>query len=208
MKRKPILLDKVWDGKCKHYREVIGLIGTHHGVGVTYTGLMLAFYMGEELGKKTAFLECNNHHDMSLIQSAYIWSEKEDFSFDFQQITCYKDVSTNFITEIFNDDYDCLILDFGTDFTENRDKFMRCDTKVVIGGRAEWDQQKLVHFVNAIHTTNGNKAWLHFIPCADSKTITKLKYELERNIYAIPFEADPTILSKNAIRLFDELFCI
>ena len=85
MKKKPILFDRVI-GRKHNIRQVIGLMGVHHGAGVTHTGLLLAFYMGEELGKRTAFLECNNHHDMILVQEAYEWSREAADNFTFHTI--------------------------------------------------------------------------------------------------------------------------
>lgn len=206
MKKKSMLFDRKAVRKRNSTREIIGLIGTHHGVGVTHTGLMLTFYMGEELGKKTAFLECNNHHDMSLIQAAYDWSREETYTFSFRQISCIKEASKNRIAEIYSDDYDCLILDFGTDFNSNREEFLRCGTKIVIGGQAEWDQQKLKRFARSVQTIRGSETWLHLIPFASVKTLAKLRNELGINIYAVPFEAEPTKLSRNSNLLFGELF--
>ena len=206
MKSKPMLLDKINEREKNYARDVIGLIGTHHGVGVTHTGLMLAFYMGEELGKKTAYLECNNHHDMGLIQSAYEWSREEALSFSFHRITCFKEVSRNRIADIFSDDFECFILDFGTDFMGNSEEFLRCGTKIVIGGQAEWDQQKLIHFIEAVRVIRGNETWLHLIPYANPKIIAKLKNDWKRKICAVPFQAEPTMPSKVTNQMFDEIF--
>jgi len=203
-----MLFDKLKDRDKNYTREIIGIIGTHHGMGVTHTGLMLAFYMGEELGRKTAYLECNDHHDMSLIQSAYEWSREETQSFSFQQITCYKEVSGKRITEIFSDNYECFILDFGTNFISNREEFLRCSTKIVIGGQAKWCQQKLSHFINTVQAIRGNETWLYLIPNASPKIITNLKIEWNRNICAVPFQAEPTTPSKSTNHMFEEIFHI
>ena len=204
MKHKPILLDKI-AGKHRG-REVIGLIGTHHGVGVTHTGLMLAFYMGEELGRKTALLECNDHHDMCLIQRAYEWSREEMLSFSFHQITCYPEVKNNCISELFGEDYECLILDFGTDIKTNREEFLRCGTKFVIGGRSEWDLQKLIRFSKASKTIRGSDTWQYFVPQANKKTILKIKNEIGQKVLQIPTNEEPTIPTHNTNRFFGELF--
>lgn len=201
-----MLYDKLVVQGNNYTRETIGLIGTHHGTGVTHTGLMLTFYMAEELGKKTAFLECNNHHDMSLIQSAYEWSREEELSFSFHRITCFKEVSVKRIANILSDNYECVILDFGTDFLTNRDEFLRCDKKIVVGGQAEWSQQKLIRFINAVWPICGSETWQYVIPYANSKIIKKLKFEMKRNIFTIPFEEEPTVLSSKSRRFFAEMF--
>jgi len=206
MKRKPMLFHKIMNGPFGGGREVIGLIGTHHGVGVTHTGLMLAFYLGEELGKKTAFLECNNHHDMMLIQEAYDWNEEGDGSFSFHQITCFKEVTSNRIINIFGEAYDCLILDFGTDFLSNREEFLRCSTKIVVGGSSEWDIQKLSRFTEATKVIHGSASWKYFIPQADDKKVTRISNELQRKVWSVPRTEEPTLPSYTSCRFFSRLF--
>lgn len=201
-----MLLEKTTERNKNNTRICIGLIGTHHGTGVTHTGLMLAFYMGEELGRKTAFLECNNHKDMSLIQSAYEWNREEALSFSYHQITCFKGVTPNRIAEIFSDDYESIIIDFGTDFKANRDEFLRCGTKIVIGGQAEWDQQKLIQFISNVQMIRGSETWFYMVPCASPKIIRHLRNELERNVCGVPYEAEPTMLSKYSNRVFGKYF--
>jgi len=203
-----MLFDKLKNRDKNYTREIIGIIGTSHGVGVTHTGLMLAFYMGEELGRKTAYLECNDHHDMSRIQSAYEWSREETQSFSFQQITCYKEVSEKRITEILSDNYECFILDFGTNFMSNREEFLRCSTKIVIGGQAKWCQQKLSHFINTVQAIRGNENWIYLIPNASPKIITNLKNEWKRFVCAVPLQAEPTTPSKSTSHMFEEIFHI
>jgi len=206
MKRKPMLLKKIAGKNFGKGREVIGLIGTHHGVGVTHTALSLAFYMCEGLGKKTAFLECNEHHDMTLIQKVYEWSLEEANSFSFHQITCYPEVGTNRIAQLLGEDYDCFILDFGTDSKANKDEFLRCGTKIVVGGRSEWDRLKLIHFAKASETIRGSDAWLYLIPQANDKMILKIRKEIDCKVLSVPVNQEPTIPSYNINRFFGELF--
>lgn len=201
-----MLFERLMERDENYSREVIGLIGTHHGVGVTHTGLMLAFYMGEELGKKTAFLECNNHQDMSLLQVAYEWSREEQQSFSFHKINCFKEVPDNRIADIFSDNYECIILDFGIDFKENREEFLRCSTKIVIGGQAEWNKQRLIRFLKEVQTIRGSETWHYLIPYASPKVINNLKSEWNRNICAVPFQAEPTMPSKFTNQMFDKMF--
>jgi hypothetical protein len=206
MKRKPILFEKVARTKRCKGREVIGLIGTHHGVGVTHTGLMLSFYMGEELGKKSAFLECNRHHDMTYIQNAYDWSTVDEDSFSFGRTTCYPEVMGGQITRIFSDEYESIIMDFGVDFMANKDEFLRCTTKIVIGGRSEWDLQKLHTFSNFVQTVRGSESWMYFIPQAKHKTITKIRNEIKRNVLAVPTNDEPVLPSREINRFFSSVF--
>jgi hypothetical protein len=206
MKRKPILLNKIKGNAIGKGREVIGLIGSHHGTGVTYTGLMLSFYMGEELGRKTAFLECNEHKDFKLIRASYEWSKEQAFSFSFHQITCHEEVTPYRIPEIFGEDYECIILDFGTDLAANREEFLRCGTKIVIGGRSDWDILKLARFKDASKTIRGSDSWLYFIPQANENTVIKISNELKKKVWSVPAAGEPVIPSHSTNRFFEKIF--
>lgn len=205
MKRKPILLKKLTRESRGRFREVIGLIGTHAGAGVTHTGLMLAFYLGEELGRKTAFLECNNHRDMSLIQKAYEWSNEEETSFCFRNITCFKNVLPDRVVDILGEDYEYVIIDFGTDLKGNRDEFLRCSMKAVVGGHSEWDVQKLLWFIKSYEILRGGEDWIYLIPQAGERLINRLKKETRCRICAIPYADDPTRPNRSTRQLFKEM---
>jgi hypothetical protein len=189
-------------GSIDSVRTSIGLIGTHHGTGVTYTGLMLAFYMGEELGKKTAFIECNKHHDMRLIEEAYNWSSSDMNMFSFQNITCYKEVVPEQIPSIYGEDYDSLILDFGTDFNSNINEFLRCSTKLVVAGKSEWDLIKLRNFYEHTKHIGGSSNWIYLIQQADVKTIQRLCNETGCKVMSIPAAGEPVMPSRSINRFF------
>lgn len=206
MKRKPILIEKInKTHKCMG-REVIGLIGTHHGVGVTHTGLMLAFYMGVEQGKKTAFLECNPHHDMAYIQKAYDWSREDEESFSFHRVTCYKEVLSGRITGILSQAYECIIMDFGIDFIQNKEEFLRCSTKIIVGGRSQWDIPKVIAFSDIAKELHGSETWLYFIPQGNNKSITRLSNEVSGRVWAVPVNEEPVIPCQDTNRFFGRLF--
>lgn len=186
-------------------REIIGLIGTHHGVGVTHTGLMLAFYLGEELGRRTAFVECNDHHDMIRIFKAYEWQQDEKGTFFYHRITCYEGVKPGRIAEILGEAYQCVVLDFGTDYRANKEEFLRCNTKIVVGGRSPWDIQKLEQFMNRVETCLQREDWRFVIPLVSSKRAGKLGKETGHKVWAVPLSDEPTMPSNAANRFFHEM---
>jgi hypothetical protein len=167
---------------------------------------MISCYLGLESGKKTAFLEVNDHRDLNIIERAYDWDKIDSTTFSFGNITCYKEVDTGRISEIMNISYDYYILDFGTDFAENITEFLRCDTKLIIGGGSGWSKYKYYNFFHMIQKVNGNEVWLQLAPFADHKTILRLRKEYGRSVYMVPYEADPIRLSKETQQLFETLF--
>lgn len=200
-----MLLDKILFNKRVNSRTVIGLIGIHHGAGVTYTGLMLTFSLGIGSGMKTAYLECNNHHDLELLQETYEWNREDGHSFTMDCITFYKNVSQNRIADILGEDYECYILDFGTDFKGNREEFLRCGWKLVLSGYAPWCLRKLIRFTRSEKPIRGREAWLHLLPCADKKVVARMAKETGRVIHPVPYEPDPTSPSNETRQFFDRI---
>lgn len=205
MKHKPMLLQKILSGNRGSGKSSIGLIGCHHGAGVTYTGLMLAFYIAGELGRKTAFIECNKHQDMRLIEEAYEWTSSDSDSFSFQNISCYKELALDRIPQIYGEDYEALIFDFGIDLNNNINEFLRCNTKIIVAGRSEWELIKLKKFVEHTRYISGSTNWIYLLRQADTRTIRKLNYETGLTFLSIPAVADPVMPTRSISRFFSML---
>lgn len=206
MRRKPMLLKRLKSSPGHIDKKTIGIMGINRGVGVTYTGMLLANYFGLEKRIKTAYLECNSHMDFSLIQEMYHWSKEDDISFSFDRITYYKQVEKNRIPEILSDDYDCCILDFGSDCSDSMDEFIRCGNKIIVGDNAIWNQSRLITFLESMDDIKGSKSWIYIIPYAKYGLIKKLSNKTSRCFLRIPYESNPSIISKETHKLFNSIF--
>lgn len=206
MQREPILMRKLTKEKAQG-KLVIGLIGTHNGAGVTHLGILLANYLSECLGQKTAFVECSPKNDLQYVER-YFFDQSEDlYNHDYfiiRRVTFYKNRNLHGLPEIVGDKYDCVILDLGTDMVKNKSEFLRCDKKIVISSLAVWKMHELERFVsNNAHVKN-SKQWIYAIPFSQSKPLKEGIKKLQRKIYGIPYEPDPFILSDEVIRLFQK----
>jgi hypothetical protein len=206
MLRKPMLLQKLQMIKNRTGRIVIGLIGSHHGVGVTHTGLMLSFYLSEEVGLNTAFLECNKHYDLQLIEEAYEWQQGEGGTFSFRNLTCHKGVTPSQVPRIFGEDYEGMVLDFGTDLAANQEEFLRCGIKIVVGGSSEWDIRKLEKFTKETEQIKGNESWFYLIPQGNEKALTKIRAILGKKVWSVPSVSDPVLPTNSSNRFFRSIF--
>lgn len=203
--RKPMLIKRLQDShSCE--KKVIGILGVNRGVGATYTGMLLAYFFGMEKGVRTAYLECNSHQDFTRLQEAYEWSGEDEHSFTLDNITYYKQVGGSQITGILNEDYDCYILDFGTDFISYKEEFMRCGKKLIICNHWIWNMSKTILFHKSTENIRGSKNWIYMIPCADRRAILRMKNMTGIYFYGLPIEPDPTLLSKKTAGLFQSLF--
>jgi hypothetical protein len=206
LKRKPILLKRLLGNHAGGGKRTIGLIGVNRGAGVTYTGMLLAYYFSREKGLRTSYLECNSHLDFSLMQEAYEWNEEDEYSFSLDGITYYKQVTKSQIPDLINSNYDCCIMDFGIDFINARDEFIRCSNKIVVADRAIWNQSKTIEFFKTIVDTRGSMKWICMIPFSNQSEVMELSRIIDKSIDVIPFEPDPTSLSKETCKLFCNLF--
>jgi len=206
MKRKPMLFKRLFNNAGHRDKITIGLIGINRGVGVTYTGLLLATYFGLEKRIKTAYLECNNHMDFERLSKAYEWTSETDNSFSLDRVTYYKGVENKRIPDIMGEDYGCYILDFGTDYGDSLNEFIRCGSKIIIGDCAVWNQSRMISFKKSMNNIKGSDKWIYMIPNARCGLSKRMSSEIMRSCYSIPFEPDPTLLSKDAHELFQSLF--
>lgn len=154
---------------------------------------------------RTAYLECNSHRDMEQIRCAYDWNNEEDNSFSFHRVTCYAEVTSKQIANIMNEDYECMILDFGTAYKSNRDELLRCNKKFVIGGRASWEIQKLRDFIKEAEILGDTTTWKYLIPMANEKNVRKIKKDLTIEAIAVPFIDEPVVPSKIINRFWERV---
>lgn len=206
MKRKPMLFKRLSAVGNHTGKVTIGLAGINRGCGVTYTGMLLAGYFGSEKRMRTAFLECNNHTDFSRLQSVYEWDREDEVSFSLGKVTFYKQADCGRIPGILSGDYDCFILDFGTDCAAHMNEFIRCTYKIVVADGAVWNQGRMLSFLEAAENITGNKEWIFLIPLAGRKTVNRLANMAKRSIYRLPYEPDPTSISEETFKLFNFLF--
>lgn len=206
MRRKAILLDKIISSNRIKVSRTIGIIAAHPGVGVTYTAFMIALYLSEKLGEETAFLEYNSHNDFQGIQNAYAWSSEEAGSFSFHQLTCFKEVMHKQYGTILNLNYENVVLDFGVGVNTSLDEFLRCNIKIIVGGLAPWNQEKLLEFVSGSEDIVKNKSIIYIIPSCNKCASKRLSRMLYGQVYEIPYEREPTMLSKKTCKLFKSIF--
>lgn len=208
MQREPILMKKL-DRDRARGKLVIGLIGTHSGAGVTHLGISLAAYFSEYQRRNTAYVECSSHNDLSNLQkNCTDISEDTCYQgfFTHRRVTFYKNRNLLNIPEIIGGQFECIILDMGTDIVKNKSEFLRCDKKIVVSSLAVWKRQELNKFIlNTAHINNCEQ-WIYAIPFTTNKEIKEALKKQRKKLYAVPYEPDPFYLTKEVIQLFQRLF--
>ncbi len=207
MQRTPILMKKLARERSQG-KLVIGLIGTHTGAGVTHLGLMMAHFFSECQGHKTAYIECGHHNELGFLQQAFFDPAEDSYNreiFRLRRVTLYKNRSLQGIPEIVGDQYNCVILDLGTDMTKHKSEFLRCDKKIVVGSLAIWKQHDLEKFINSYGHIKNSEQWIYVSPFTTNQSLKEAVNKLDKKIYGVPYEPDPFLLSEEMIRFFQRI---
>lgn len=212
MKKVTILLKRISRQENQPGKLTIGVIGTHHGTGVTHLSILLANYLSQWLGKKVAYVEYGQQEDIMHMKNIYSEvygstkesSEEEDF-FLIHRVTYYKSVRPAELAEIIGASYDCIILDLGMDFIKNKHEFFRCDRKLVVSSLTPWKQQELERFQQHTCHINQSDEWLYMIPFVKKRELKQAAKEFRKQFWGIPYEPDPFSLSEETIHLFQKV---
>lgn len=198
MKKTPMLVNRIMSGSKSPEKIVIGLMGTHKGVGVTHTGIMIANYLSKWKRYKTAYLEMSGEDDIKYLWHAYENGEMSSTKRDFQiyHTTYYKNVREQDLIKILNEDYKYFIMDFGAEFSKNEIEFLRCDIKLVLGSLAEWKRHFLFHFIQNKSLLPGFSQCKYLIVFGQDKDIRIASRELHVHLDAIGYTPDPFLLDK------------
>lgn len=188
--------------------KTIGIIGCGSGTGVTHLSIMLGNYLGSKEKKRIAIVEFNYHNEFEEIQKFYTGIEDPKIlgnKFKIANTTYYKSVSKNQLPEILNEEYEYIIYDFGSDYAENENEFLRCGEKIVVGILSEWKHTQYEYFLDKTkeERLKGNWEYLSIFGGTNVKDSINQKYRIE--IKQIPHEPDAFTIHGCNFEFFKEL---
>ena len=189
-------------------RKVIGILGTHNGVGVTHTAILMGTYLSEVKNVDTAIFEMNHKPDFQYLEQEYKgngFSNYESRNFSIYDVHYFKQVKYEELSLLFNQDFDYYILDFGAGTFELLHEFLRCDYKIVLGSLTEWKIHKLLEvydYMKEIDMIHSIFFVSVFGQAYDGKYISG---KLSIKPYLLGYEPDPFLISKKTIKLFDHI---
>lgn len=187
---------------CGYGKLVIGITGVYPGAGATHLGLMLASCISEGLGMKTAYLHWQENGDMDSLRE-YFFGKKENVSsrasFTVSDVTFYPCPKPDGTAEIHGMGYGCIIMDFGSDYREPRDEFLRCDKKVAVGSLTPWKRCRMEEFIREADGVAGSREWIYAVNHARNREAAAAARQFGRRFAVIPGEKDPFYLSPDAM---------
>ena len=132
--------------------RVIGVCGAGKGTGVTHFCIMAASYLSGVPRKKTALLEWNCSKDFAAMEKICKGRISQIEFFSILDVDYYKQSCGTVLADCLEKEYEYIIIDFGVLTKDNREDFVRCRRKLVIGSCIEW---RLGAFMEIL--TNGRK---------------------------------------------------
>lgn len=191
--------------KLKHKRQgrlIIGIAGTHKGAGATHLGLMLTSCISEGIGLNTAFLNWTDSKDICFLRNYFFTGGENtpgEEHFTVSKASFYQMAGKERMAEIAARGYECIIMDFGSNFKENKEEFLRCDIKIVVGSLIPWKRYLLEEFVAETERITGSADWIYGINHALAKETAEAAGKLKRKLLLIPYGRDPFFLSPDAM---------
>lgn len=173
---------------------IIGVIGSDRGVGTTHTALAIANSFGKKM--RVAVVEKSGRDSLySLGLEAGEINEYEDSDyFKYKYVDYYlKDVGIS----VFNRNYDALVIDFGTEFT---DEALRCDHVFLVMSSRPWNRAtgEVFDKLGNIEDAVGLENLYGVVPFTDKHDQKYFKDEFEDMKFFFPdFEENP--LEKSSV---------
>lgn len=188
-------------------RLVIGIAGTYKGAGATHLGLMLTACISEGLGRKTAYLHWQENKDISMLREYFYKKEEKPYTepFTVSDVSFYPVVRREEAINILSGEYDCIIMDFGSNYKEHLEEFMRCDLKIAVGSLVPWKRYYLEEFLYETDGIQGSLEWIYAVNHTLEKEAALAARQLKRRLTVIPYGRDPFYLSPEAMTFTQNL---
>lgn len=195
--------EKILNKKDRKKAETIALVGTKAGVGVTHTGILLAEFLKEKMGAKTAVVEVNHHGHMEQMEHM-IYGYSDSF-FSFHGVDYYANIEQERILELSSKSYDYLILDFGIQKKKEEDVIEQCNKKILIGSLNMWEWQEYMQGVKHFERFSVEEEKRYFVSFGNSKAVSRMEKTLQKKIVMLGNQPLGMPLSGQAEKVFHTL---
>jgi hypothetical protein len=198
---------KVWkhrrSGKKPVSREIIGIIGTGRGVGVTHFAVMTAGYLGGVLRKRCAVLEWNSHGDFRNLRKLCAEEQARAGGFKILEGDYYERAGIDTLLLCKKSGYQAVIVDYGTVKEGNLEEFLRCDRQFVLGSFSEWQLEAFLEFEGK--GKKAEKSWKTLVSFGSEEARRNAEKKLHIPIARIPVSVDVFAVTGEIIEFYQRL---
>lgn len=191
-------------GKKTAGQEIIGIIGTGRGVGVTHFAVMTAGYLSGVLRKRCAVLEWNSHGDFLNMRKMCV---KETCSGEVSRILetdYYERAGIDTLLLCKKSGYQAVIVDYGTAAEGNLEEFLRCDRQFVLGSLSEWQMKAFLEFERK--GKKAEKSWDTLMTFGSEEARKNMEKRLGFPVRRIPVSVDAFVVTGDAIGFYQQFF--
>ncbi len=198
----------VWEffksGKKPASQEVIGIIGTGRGVGVTHFTVMTAGFISGVLRKRCAVLEWNSHGDFLNMRRVCTKDKGTDGFFRILEADYYEKAGIDTLLLCKKSGYQDLIVDYGTIKEGNLEEFLRCERQFVLGSLSEWQMKAFLEFEG--RERKAEKSWDTLIAFGSEQARKNMEKRLGFPVGRIPVSVDAFVVTSNIIDFYQRYF--
>lgn len=197
---------KIINLKNNHKTVAVGVMGTGKNSGVTHLSVMLAVFLSAVTGARVALAEMN---DTGCFRQAGIILGNFHLKNNRirKLISIYMQSDSSEIAGLMSQGFDYVIIDFGCDFERNRQQFLMCGVKLVVGSLSWWKIHEYVGFAARTEGEASRNRWKFLAVSPVSEGIRYLKKEFKISVGVIPCEPDPFRLGGQSLDFLQELTC-
>lgn len=184
--------------------EIIGIVGTGRGTGVTHFAVMSAGYLTGVMRMRCAVLEWNHHESFSRMAAACSGEKKGENLFRVLETDYFGRAGIDTLLLCKKSGYQAVIVDYGTAAEGNLDEFFRCGRQLVIGSLSEWQIGAFLEFEKK--GMKAEKSWDSLVSFGSEEARKSMEKRLKVPVRRIPFSTDPFSVTAETISFYEQLF--
>lgn len=184
--------------------ELIGIIGTGRGTGVTHFSIMTAGYLSGVMRMRCAVLEWNQHASFSCMSATCCSGKKGENPFRVLETDYFGKAGIDTLLLCKKSGYQAVIVDYGTAKEGNLEEFFRCSRQFVIGSLSEWQIGEFLEFEKRGIKTK--KSWESLVSFGSEDARKSLEKRLKVPVRRIPLSIDPFSVTAETISFYEQLF--
>ncbi|MGC6176580.1 hypothetical protein [Lacrimispora sp. 38-1] len=184
--------------------ELIGIIGTGRGTGVTHFAVMTAGYLSGVMRIRCAVLEWNSHESIHAMGAVCGGEKKGENSFRVLETDYFAKAGIDTLLLCKKSGYQAVIVDYGTAEEGNLGEFFRCGRQLVIGSLSEWQISEFLEFEK--REIKAERSWESLVSFGSEEARKSLEKRLKVPVRRIPFSTDPFSVTAEIISFYEQLF--
>ncbi len=184
--------------------KVIGILGSSKGEGVTTLAIAMANYLAEIMYVKTAILEGGLSNDFELMVKGNCIAE-QDTCFFIGKVDYYYGMDTSLFFATYANEYEYIIIDFGSDFKKFKDNISILKHKIVLGSALPYKYMYHDKLMKNLSIFTVHQEVLHLMS-GDEKSVRNYVEKNHINALSAPVIVNPYIIENELANFFQLLF--